>query len=139
MYCDCRSAYRNKLYPYLLVKRLPVLTSGSVEPGFEEIEQAFRSLHEQGLEAGSAFAVYYKGQKIVDLWGGYANYDEEDPWLEETMSMVYSSTKGVSAICIAVAVEHGYLDYDQKISHYWPEFAQNGKENITIKQLVNHE
>ncbi|XP_077864935.1 beta-lactamase domain-containing protein 2-like [Saccoglossus kowalevskii] len=93
----------------------------------------------EGLEAGSAFAVYYKGQKVVDLWGGYANCEAEEPWEEETMTMVYSCTKGVSAICIAVAVERGYLDYAQKVSHYWPEFAQNGKENITVKQLVNHE
>nr|XP_006816556.1 PREDICTED: beta-lactamase domain-containing protein 2-like [Saccoglossus kowalevskii] len=55
------------------------------------------------------------------------------------MSTVYSTTKSVAAICVAMAVDRGYLDYDQKVSHYWPDFAQNGKEDITLKQLVNHE
>ncbi|XP_077998579.1 beta-lactamase domain-containing protein 2-like [Glandiceps talaboti] len=125
--------------PVLLRKQLPVHVDGTVEPGFEEVARVFRNNHEQGLEAGSAFSAYYKGKKVVDLWGGYANVEAEDPWQQYTMSVVYSATKGVAAICIAVAVDRGLLDYNQKVAYYWPDFAQKGKENITLKQLVNHE
>ncbi|XP_077998648.1 beta-lactamase domain-containing protein 2-like [Glandiceps talaboti] len=125
--------------PTLLRKQLPVRVDGSVEPGFEKVARVFRSNHEQGLEIGSAFSAYYKGKKVVDLWGGYANAEAEDPWQQDTMSMFYSVTKSVVALCIAVAVDRGHLDYDQKVAYYWPDFAQKGKENITLKQLVNHE
>ncbi|XP_006816555.1 beta-lactamase domain-containing protein 2-like [Saccoglossus kowalevskii] len=106
--------------PSLLSKSPPPLINGYVASGFDEVRRVFRDLHENGLDAGSSFAVYHKGEKVVDLWGGYANYE-------------------APAICVAMAVDRGYLDYDQKVSHYWPDFAQNGKENITLKQLVHHE
>ncbi|XP_006819920.1 beta-lactamase domain-containing protein 2-like [Saccoglossus kowalevskii] len=123
----------------IVTKKKPPRVDGHVDSGFEEVFREFRRCHEQNLDVGSAVAVYYKGKKVVDLWGGYADYEAEEPWQQNTMTMVFSATKGVAALCVAVAVDRGYLDYDQKVSHYWPDFAQNGKENITVRQVVCHE
>ncbi|XP_077998739.1 beta-lactamase domain-containing protein 2-like [Glandiceps talaboti] len=120
-------------------KRRLVRVEGYAEPGFKQVLRVFRKHHEQGLEAGSAFSVYYKGKKVVDLWGGYANVEAGDPWQQDTMSTFFSATKGVVALCIAVAVDRGYIDYDQKVADLWPEFGQNGKKDITVRQILNHE
>nr|XP_006819921.1 PREDICTED: beta-lactamase domain-containing protein 2-like [Saccoglossus kowalevskii] len=98
----------------------------------------FSEIHRDGLDAGSAFAVYYKNKKVVDLWGGYTNTKTEQPWKETTISMSFSVTNVMVALCMAVAVDRGYADYNHPVAHYWPEFSQQGKGNITIKHVLNH-
>ncbi|XP_072174833.1 beta-lactamase domain-containing protein 2-like [Diadema setosum] len=118
-----------------------VFTDGSVSPGFEEVAQVFRKNFESGrdsLYGGSAFSAYYKGKKVVDLWGGYADADIGQQWRQDTMSIFYSTTKGIAAICFALLVDRGQLNYDKAVAHYWPEFAQKGKENITVRELLEH-
>ncbi|XP_781241.2 beta-lactamase domain-containing protein 2 [Strongylocentrotus purpuratus] len=120
----------------------PVIVDGFVAKGFEEVEEAFRRTYETNLnprEGGSAFSVYYKGEKVVDIWGGYADFESRQEWRRDTISVFFSSTKGVAAICIAMLVERGLLDYDKPVSLYWPEFAQKGKGNITVRQLLEHQ
>ena len=112
---------------------------GSVEPGFEEVETEFRRNFSERDESGAACAVYHAGKKIVDLWGGYRDRKTRSPWAEDTMVLVFSVTKGISSMTIALAHSRGLLDYDEKISTYWPEFAQEGKENITVRQLLAHQ
>ncbi|XP_072027160.1 beta-lactamase domain-containing protein 2-like [Amphiura filiformis] len=123
--------------------KLPIIIDGTVEPGFEEVLETFRASFESGdvepREGGSAFAAYYKGKQVVNIWGGYADYESSQPWRHDTMAIVFSTTKGMSALCMAMLVDRGHLDYDQKVVHYWPEFGQNGKENITVRQLLHHE
>ncbi|XP_072025303.1 beta-lactamase domain-containing protein 2-like [Amphiura filiformis] len=123
--------------------KLPIIIDGTVQPGFEEVLEAFRANFESGdvepREGGSAFAAYYKGKQVVNIWGGYADYESSQPWRHDTMAIVFSVTKGMAALCMAMLVDKGYLDYDQKVVHYWPEFGQNGKENITVRQLLHHE
>jgi CubicO group peptidase (beta-lactamase class C family) len=76
---------------------------------------------------------------VVDLWGGTRNKATGEPWEENTMALVYSATKGLAAMTLAVAHSRGWLDYDEFVCTYWPEFAQNGKEKITVRQLLAHQ
>jgi CubicO group peptidase (beta-lactamase class C family) len=97
-----------------------------------------RNFAERG-EIGAAVAAYVRGEKVVDLWGGYRAPDSELPWNEDTMAIVFSTTKGLSAMTMAVANTRGWVDYEAPVARYWPEFAQNGKEAITVRQLLGHE
>ncbi|MFX1312149.1 MAG: serine hydrolase domain-containing protein [Promethearchaeota archaeon] len=112
---------------------------GSVEPEFEKVKDVFIKNFENGEEVGAACAIYHKDQKVVDLWGGYRDKKSKDPWKEDTYVLVFSTTKGISAMAVALAHSKGYFDYDDKVSKYWPEFAQNRKENIIIRQLLSHQ
>ena len=112
---------------------------GYVVPGFEEVKEVFVRNFTEKKENGAACAIYYKGEKVVDLWGGYKDALTRKLWEEDTKVIVFSTTKGLSAICLAMAHSNGWLNYDEKVSTYWPEFAQNGKENITVRQLLAHE
>ena len=114
-------------------------TYGVVAPGFEEVRIAFeRNLAERG-EIGAAVAAYWHGEKVVDLWGGRRMPQGRAPWKRDTMVVVMSSTKGLAAMTLAVANARGWLDYDAPVAHYWPEFAQNGKAAVTVRQLLGHE
>ncbi len=115
------------------------LIHGSVAPGFEQVKQVFIDNFQNGGELGAACAVYHEGKKVVDLWGGYQDKKKNIPWKEDTLLLVYSATKGMSGIALALAHSRGYFDYDAKVSKYWPEFAQNGKENITVRTLLAHQ
>ena len=113
--------------------------SGWVAPGFEEVRAEFeRNFAERG-EIGAAVAAYWRGEKVVDLWGGRRTPDGDAPWNEDTMVLVISTTKGLAAMTLAVANARGWLDYDAPVAEYWPEFAQNGKAAITVRQLLGHE
>lgn len=114
-------------------------TQGMVAPGYEEVRLEFaRNFLERG-EIGAAVAAYVGGVKVVDLWGGHRTPERDAPWNEDTMIVVMSATKGLSAMTLAVANARGWLDYDAPIARYWPEFAQNGKGAITVRQLLAHE
>ncbi|XP_072026501.1 beta-lactamase domain-containing protein 2-like [Amphiura filiformis] len=128
--------------PTLFTPKLPVIIGGKVEPGFEGVLDTFRANYESGLElpeSGSAFAVYYKGRKVVDIWGGYADAEALQPWKNDTMAVVFSVTKGMAALCMAILSDRGQLQYDERVAHYWPEFGQNDKEDVTVRMLLNHE
>ncbi|XP_071852769.1 beta-lactamase domain-containing protein 2-like [Apostichopus japonicus] len=115
---------------------------GTVAPGFEEVRDVFRQNYELGLdnsEAGSAFSVYKNGEKVVDLWAGYADAEAKRLWREDTMTVIFSSSKGLAAITIAVLADRGLIDFKEPVAKYWPEFAQNDKEKITVEQLLEHE
>jgi CubicO group peptidase (beta-lactamase class C family) len=114
-------------------------TSGVVAKGFEEVRAEFeRNFAERG-EIGAAVAAWWRGEKVVDLWGGRRLPDGDAPWEEDTMVVVNSTTKGVSAMTLALANARGWLDYDAPVARYWPEFAQAGKEQVTVRQLLGHE
>jgi CubicO group peptidase (beta-lactamase class C family) len=113
--------------------------SGFVKPGFEAVRKAFHDNFIQRKEIGAACCVYHKGEKVVDLWGGVRNKTTGEPWEENTMVLVFSTTKGMSGLAIALANSRGLVDYDERVSKYWPEFAQEGKEKITVRQLLSHQ
>ena len=112
---------------------------GFVSPGFEPVREAFLENFTRRHELGGACAVYHRGEKVVDLWGGVRDKTTMEPWEEDTMVVVYSTTKGLAAMPLAMANSRGWLDYDERVATYWPEFAQNGKENITVRQLLAHQ
>src|SRR6202020_778663 len=100
---------------------------------------AFRRTLGSGQEVGAAIAVYREGRKVVDLWGGYRNGITQAPWQQDTLVNVFSTTKGIASLAVAVAASRGHLSYDAKVADYWPEFAQAGKEAITVRQLLAHQ
>lgn len=112
---------------------------GHVSAGFEAVRDAFAENFSRRHELGGACCVYHRGEKVVDLWGGVRNKATGEPWQEDTMVLVYSTTKGLAAMTLAIAHSRGWLDYDERVCVYWPEFAQNGKESITVRQLLAHQ
>ncbi|MDA3953131.1 MAG: serine hydrolase [Bacteroidales bacterium] len=129
---QCSLSHKVKKHPEKMIH-------GYVSPGFEEVREEYIRNYTQRKENGSAITIYYKGEKVVDLWGGYRDALTKSKWEEGTKVIVFSTTKGLAAICLAMAHSNGWLDYEEKVSTYWPEFAQNGKENITVRQLLAHE
>jgi CubicO group peptidase (beta-lactamase class C family) len=93
---------------------------------------------EQRNEYGAAVAVTVGGRAVVDLWGGYADKARTRRWTRDTLANVFSTTKGLTAICAHRLAGQGKLELDAPVARYWPEFAQNGKEHITVRQLLNH-
>ncbi len=116
-----------------------VVIEGTVAPGFEPVRAAFAENFSRRGELGAACAVYQHGEKVVDLWGGIRDRATGAPWEEDTMVLVYSATKGMAAMTMALAQSRGWLDYDERVAAYWPEFAQAGKERITVRQLLAHQ
>ena len=117
-----------------------MLTAGGhVAPGFEGVRDAFERNFAKRGEIGAAVAAYWRGEKVVDLWGGRRTPDGDAPWSEDTLVVVMSTTKGLSALSLAVANARGWLDYEAPVARYWPEFAQNGKGAITVRQLLGHQ
>ncbi len=112
---------------------------GEVAPGFEAVWDAFEANFAEGLEVGAACAVYHRGEKVVDLWGGMRDPEADAPWLEDTLVLVFSTTKGMSSLALAVAHSRGLFEYDEKVATYWPEFAAGGKEDVTVRQLLAHQ
>ena len=88
---------------------------------------------------GGACCAYHRGEKVVDLWGGIRNKRTGEPWEQDTMVVVHSATKGLAAMTLALAHSRGWLDYEERVARYWPEFAQQGKEKITVRQLLAHQ
>ncbi len=113
--------------------------SGFVKPGFEAVREAFVENFEHRHELGAACCIYHLGERTVDLWGGIRNKSTGDPWEENTMVLVASATKGLAGLAMALAHSHGLFDYDERVSKYWLEFAQQGKYKITIRQLLAHQ
>lgn len=112
---------------------------GHVSAGFEAVRHAFTENFSLRHELGGACCVYHLGEKVVDLWGGVRTKRTGEPWEQDTMVLVYSTTKGLAAMTLALAHSRGWLDYDERVCTYWPEFAQNGKEHITVRQLISHQ
>ncbi|MFY9620619.1 MAG: serine hydrolase domain-containing protein [Pyrinomonadaceae bacterium] len=112
---------------------------GHVSHGFAAVRQAFADNFAQGRELGGACCAYHFGENVVDLWGGVRNKKTGETWEQNTMVIVYSATKGLAAMTLAIAHSRGWLDYDEKVCTYWPEFAQQGKARITVRQLLAHQ
>lgn len=115
------------------------LIQGDVDEGYGPVADEFRRNFTERGEVGAACAVFQDGKKVVDLWGGYRDGRTRKPWQDDTMVTVFSTTKGVSGLAIAVAHARGLIDYDEKVATYWPDFANNGKADVTVRQLLSHQ
>jgi CubicO group peptidase (beta-lactamase class C family) len=115
------------------------MIDGEVAAGFEEVRAQFERNFRNRGEVGAAVSAYWRGQKVVDLWGGRRTPESDAPWTADTMVVVMSTTKGLASMTLAIANSRGWLDYDEPVERYWPEFGQNGKRGITVRQLLDHE
>lgn len=121
-------------FPY----RRFMTVNGSCEARFGQVREEFeRNFAERG-ELGAAVCVMVDGEPVVDLWGGSAN-ETGDPWSPDTIVPIYSCTKGATAVCAHVLAARGQLDFDTPVARYWPEFAENGKDQIPVRMLLNHQ
>lgn len=112
---------------------------GDVAAGYGPVADAFRRNFARHGEIGAAVAVFAGAEPVVDLWAGYRDRRRSVPWERDTIVPVFSSTKGMAAFSIATLVSRGLLDYAQPVAAYWPEFAAQGKESITVRQLIDHQ
>ena len=111
---------------------------GYVEPGFEGVADAFRANFEVHGEVGAGTAVYVGGRKVVDLWGGVADRAAGTPYTEDSLQLVFSTTKGATAACANLLAQRGELDVDAPVAEYWPEFKAAGKADIPVRWLLCH-
>ncbi|WP_326834011.1 serine hydrolase domain-containing protein [Amycolatopsis rhabdoformis] len=115
-----------------------VTLHGTCEPGFEAVQRAFVENISERDELGAAFAVVVRGEVVVDLWAGWADPDRTTPWRPDTLTNVWSTTKGMTALCAHLLADAGELDLDAPVARYWPEFAAEGKGEIPVRWLLSH-
>lgn len=112
---------------------------GDCAPAFRAVRDEFeRNFAERG-DVGASVCVTLDGEPVVDLWGGLADPAARRPWQRDTIGLVFSSTKGAAALCAHMLIDRGLLDLDAPVASYWPEFAQAGKAEITVRQVLNHQ
>lgn len=113
--------------------------NGWTSPGFDGVRDAFEKNFADGLEVGASFTAYHQGKAVADLWGGIADDHTQRLWEEDTLEVVFSTTKGATAICAHQLAQAGRLDVDAPVVEYWPEFGQAGKEKIPVSYLLSHQ
>jgi CubicO group peptidase (beta-lactamase class C family) len=116
----------------------PVDVEGRVEPGFERVRDAFAANFERHGDVGASCCVYRGGRPVVDLWGGLADRDARRLWTRDTVALMFSTTKGVTAIAVNLLAQRGELEIDAPVAKYWPEFKANGKDAIPVRWLLSH-
>src|SRR5262245_44615163 len=114
------------------------MLQGSLHPDFAPIGVSLARLLPRRGPGGAAVCVYHRGEKVVDIWGGTRDA-AGNPWQSDTLSTSFSTTKGVASTLLHVFADRGQVDYDARVADYWPEFAQAGKDAITVRQLLCHE
>lgn len=114
-----------------------VVLEGSLHPAFEPVARTFRSIVAR-YPGGAAVSVFHRGTCVVDLWGGVRDA-AGTPWTYDTMAPSFSTTKGVAATLLHILVDRGLLRYEDRVAYHWPEFAQNGKDAITVRQVLAHQ
>ena len=112
---------------------------GYCDPRFEEVRRVFQENLSSGSDLGAGVAFSLDGEIVVDLWGGYLDFEGRDEWESDTLVNLYSTTKGMIALCAQQLMERGQLDVDAPVAEYWPEFAAAGKEKIPVRQLLCHQ
>ena len=115
-----------------------VTVHGDVEPGFGRVADAFAANFTEHGDVGAACALWVDGRAVVDVWGGDADRAKERPWERDTLVITFSTTKGATAIVCNRLIEQGRLDPDAPVAQYWPEFAANGKDAITVADVLSH-
>ena len=109
-----------------------------VEPGWEPVRDELLANLDSGMDRGAGVSVFHRGRCVVDLMGGHRDRNGEVPYGPDTLQVVFSTTKGITALAVAMCVERGLLDYAERVATYWPEFAAHGKQDITVAQLLSH-
>jgi CubicO group peptidase (beta-lactamase class C family) len=111
---------------------------GFCEAEFEPVKQAFVTGFDNGLEVGASVAVFQHGEPVVDLWAGYADEGKTSPWQEDTVTLVASTTKIFTGLCAHICIDRGLLDPNARVIDYWPEFGEQGKDEVLVRQIFDH-
>lgn len=115
------------------------MIEGQVHANFQGVADTFAAqlppLHRPG---GAALCIYHRGEKVVDIWAGSINR-QGNPWQPDTLSLSFSTTKGIVATLLHILADRGQVEYDMPVAKYWPDFARNGKRHVTVRQLLCHE
>jgi len=112
---------------------------GTADPRFAAVREEFDRNFAERDEVGASVCVTVDGKTVVDLWGGIANPGTKAPWNEDTVAVVWSCTKGATALCAHMLAARGVIDLDAPVARYWPEFAKGGKDRVTVRMLLNHQ
>ena len=112
--------------------------NGSCAAGFERVRDAFTSNFTDGDDVGAAVAVWVEGDLVVNLWGGFADAAGLRPWRRDTLTSVYSGSKGLTSTCVHLLADRGQVDLHAPVARYWPEFGQAGKQDITVAMVLGH-
>jgi CubicO group peptidase (beta-lactamase class C family) len=111
---------------------------GFAHDQFSAAKEAFEANFASGEELGASFCATVEGETVIDLWGGFADEEKSRPWSRDTIVNVYSTTKTMTALTALLLADRGELDFAAPVARYWPEFAANGKDGITVAQLMSH-
>ncbi len=111
---------------------------GYCEESFESVKEVFAENFRTGLDVGASLALAIDGKFVIDIWAGYRDKAQTQPWEQNTIVNVYSTTKVMAALCVLMLVDRGKIDLDAPVANYWPEFAQSGKENLLVRYLLSH-
>lgn len=111
---------------------------GTCAAGFGAVRDAFGKNFTDGDEVGAAVAVWVDGDLVVNLWGGYADARRRRQWRQNTLASIFSGTKGLTSTCVHLLADRGEIDLHAPVAQYWPEFAQNGKHDITVASVLGH-
>lgn len=112
---------------------------GECDKRFELVKRAFINNFDQYEELGASVCITLNGKTVLDLWGGLADPSNDEAWQDNTKSVVFSCTKAATALCVHTLISQGKINLDATVASYWPEFAQAGKETITVRMLLNHQ
>jgi CubicO group peptidase (beta-lactamase class C family) len=112
---------------------------GQCDARFKRVQEVFEASFASGAELGAGLTIYQAGRPVVDLWGGFADAAKTKPWRRDTLANVYSTTKGITALCAHQLIERGEIELDAPVARYWPEFAQHGKADIPVRFLLSHQ
>ncbi len=106
---------------------MAIKIEGTCDPKFSRVMDAFAANFESGTEVGASAAIVLDGKLVADIWAGHADKAKTRPWTRDTIANIYSTTKGLTAICAHRLVDQGKLDLDASVARYWPEFAAAGR------------
>ena len=112
--------------------------SGTCAPEFSGVREAFERNFREREEVGAAVCVYKNGKKVVDLWGGYKDLAHAQAWEEDTIVIMNSVAKSMSALCVHILIDRDKIDFDAPVATYWPEFAQAGKDKVLVRHVLSH-
>ena len=111
---------------------------GSIDPRFAPVRDVFIENFTRFGEVGAALSVVIAGKPVIDIWAGHADSERTRPWQHDTLVNVFSTTKGLTAMCALRLLDQGKLDVEAPVAKYWPEFAQAGKGDLPVRHLLSH-
>ncbi|KAF5535799.1 beta-lactamase [Fusarium mexicanum] len=111
---------------------------GTCDPRFQGVCSLLEKYIKSGEEVGASITIDIDGKEVVDIWGGYADKERTKPWEKDTIVNVFSCTKTITSLAVLMLVDRGLIDVNERVSHYWPEFGQNGKQDVLVRHLLSH-